>query len=356
MIPPLDHHKFIKYVDVTFTGNIFAFYNILQNFGYKWGVALIPLHDIQYGKSLCPDNVPQGDYTRMTQALYEKLQSADCIPYSFTDIRHTLNRYSSTYDGYQALYDILEDYVPRLKKDADFPAPHAENFNSIHEYADQFNAYLTFEELSDPPRLYSARAKVRKFIDNLGPMYAEAVSKVEDLLATWYDPEPPPPTLELRSLPKTIESYLHRSNKGVIRAAHGGGKQTNYGHQRFSNSANTGIPKGTNTQDLTKVCDACNIPNHYATECHALGKHLLLTKYIRNADEKKLQKAMDNYIANIKPPRIKRSQLKATIRNLVDNNRIDDIMALIPTAEYSDDEDTQPGKLQPYGGHLQDEE
>ena len=98
-----------------------------------------------------------------------------------------------------------------------------------------------------------------------------------------------------------------------------------------------------------KTCDACKIPDHFASECHALGKHLLLTKYIRNADEKKLQQAMDNYVATIRPPRMKRSQLKATIRTLLDNNQVDDIIALIPKTEYSDDDEVPKGKEQPSG-------
>ena len=161
-LPPLDHHKFIKYGEVTFTGNIFAFYHILQNFGYQWGLPLIPLKDIRHGKSLCPDYVPPVEYQRMTHALYEKLQSADCIPYTYSNLRSTLNRYSSNYDGYKALYAIMKDYVPRLNKDAEFPEPKREDFDNIHEYADQFNAYLTFEELSEPPRIYSKRDQIRK--------------------------------------------------------------------------------------------------------------------------------------------------------------------------------------------------
>ena len=47
---------------------------------------------------------------------------------------------------------------------------------------------------------------------------------------------------------------------------------------------------------------------------------------------------MDNYIATIKPPRMKRSQLKATICTLLDNNQLDEIVALFPKEEYSDDE------------------
>jgi hypothetical protein len=330
--PQLDHHKFIKYVEVTYNGNIFAFYNKLQNFGHKWGLALIPLRDIRYGKSLCPEYVQSCDYLLMAQALYEKLQKVECIPYAYTSLRHTLNRYSSSYDGYKALYDILEDYVPCLKKDPEFPEPVADDCNSIHDYANQFNAYLTFEELSDPPRIYSPRDQIQKFIRNLGSNYSTAVSRVELLLASWQDPDPPPRELELHTLPKMIENYT-TPMQGIIRAAAGGKT-----HQSFPQRQGAGGNQKGTGQDNLRPCSACHIPGHYASECHALGKFLLLSKFKQTADERKLQQAMDNYIATIKPPRMKRSQLKATIRTLLDNNQLDEIVALFPKEEYSDDE------------------
>jgi vacuolar-type H+-ATPase subunit E/Vma4 len=53
----LDHQKFIKYVKVTYCGNIFEFYNKLQNFGLRWGVALKGIKNVKHGQSLCPELV-----------------------------------------------------------------------------------------------------------------------------------------------------------------------------------------------------------------------------------------------------------------------------------------------------------
>ena len=208
----------------------------------------------------------------------------------------------------------------------------ADDFNSIHDYADQFNAYLTFEELSDPPRIYSARDQIRNFIRNLGSNYSAAVARVELLMASWQDPDPPPRELELHTLPKMIENYT-TPTQGIIRAAAGGKT-----HQSFPQRQGMGANQKGTGQDNLRPCSTCQIPGHYASECHALGKFLLLSKFKQNADERKLQQAMDNDIATMKPPRIKRSQLKATIRTLLDNNQLDDIVALFPKEEYSDDE------------------
>ena len=151
--------------------------------------------------------------------------------------------------------------MPRLKKDPEFPEPQAEDFNTIHEYADQFNAYLIFEELSDPPCSYSQRAQVKKFIKNLGPAYATAVERIELTMDSWKDSEPAPLTLQLHFLPKTVENYNTKSNNGIIRAANGGNSTKYFGKPQQTK---------TSSSDSAKPCNACMIPGHFAAECHAL--------------------------------------------------------------------------------------
>jgi hypothetical protein len=120
-------------------------------------------------------------------------------------------------DGYKTMYDILEDYLPSLKKEPEFPAPYSDDFADVHAYSNQFEAWLTFERLSDPPRIYSERAKIRKFISGLGLSYSTAIPRLEAFLDAWHEPNPTPWMLELHTLPKTVEKYS--TGSGVIRAA-----------------------------------------------------------------------------------------------------------------------------------------
>ena len=347
----LDHQKFIKYVDVTYRGNIFAFYNMLQNFSHKWGLALLPLDEIRYGQSLCPAifngaKVSPPDYQRMASALYEKLQSTDCIPTTYTALRHTLNRHSSTYDGYKALYDILEDYIPRLKKDPVFPQPLCEHYNTIHEYADQFEAFLTFERLSDPPRIYSPRDQIRRFIANLGPKYSNAVSRLEILMDAWHDPDPPPPMLELQSLPKTIQNYNTSNSSAVLRAARAAANNSSqYNHHSFKGKTQPTTPAAN-----PNPCEACSIVGHTATECNAWAKFLILSKFNRTADESTKSKAITSYLDRLQTPkqRQRRTQMKATIRSMVEQQQIDEILALIPFDEGSDDDQVTTSHVSPF--------
>ena len=334
----MDHQKFIKYVEVTYCGNIFEFYNKLQNFCLHWGVALKGIDDIKHGQSLCPElvngtRVTPSDYKRMSHALYEKLQSTECIPPSYSALRNAINRYSKSMDGYKTLYDILEDYLPSLKKEPEFPAPHSDDFANIHEYANQFDAFLTFESLSDPPRLYNDRAKIRKFISGLGPAYANAIPRLEALLDAWHEPNPTPWMLELNTLPKTIDKYV--GGNAIIRAAQGFHKNDrNTKHQAHIDAPSIPAPD-------KDACGACHIRGHTAVECHAWGKTLLLSRFSRNAPEASKTKAINNYLDRLKQPRPKRSQMRATVRKLVEDNNVDDILALF-CSECSDDETPAP--------------
>jgi hypothetical protein len=53
----LDHHNFINKADIKYNSKIFSFYNKLQNFGYHYGIYLLPLQELRYNQSLCPTQV-----------------------------------------------------------------------------------------------------------------------------------------------------------------------------------------------------------------------------------------------------------------------------------------------------------
>ena len=88
----------------------------------------------------------------------------------------------------------------------------------------------------------------------------------------------------------------------------------------------------------------------------SIGKYLLIAKFASTMNDHKKQQAIDSYTAAIKPPRMKRSQLKATVWKLLDNNQVDEIMALIPNADYSDDDEDGLTKEQPQGRSPHDDE
>jgi len=251
------------------------------------------------------------------------------------------------------MYDILEDFLPRLNKDPEFPAPHSDDFATIHEYADQFEAFIQFEKLADPPRIYGLRDQVRRFIKNLGPAYASAVPRVEILLDGWKDPDPPPPPLEMHSLPKTIENYASSPNQAIIRAANGNVYQHTTQNKQLSNNR---YQQQGDKFDKDPPCDACHIPGHHATDCNAWAKSLILARYGRHANDAAKKQAIDNYMARIKNNRNRRSKMKATIRQLVDARQIDEILALIPLDSSSDEEATPtPPDHKPGAGDTDEE-
>jgi hypothetical protein len=183
-LPIVNHDQALKRAKIQFTelGDIFVFYNQLMNALEQFGIYLIPLNTVKYQVSLCPthhNGIPIDTYRQqlMASTLYQKLQSSDVIPMEYTSIRNIINRCAESNDGYQVPYAMLELVHPALQTDAVISAPKSGEYDEdIHLYAQKFDAWLRYETYANRP--YSPREQVNKFISELSPAFAPAVSRV----------------------------------------------------------------------------------------------------------------------------------------------------------------------------------
>jgi len=179
LLPPINHDQALKRAKIQFTGlgDIFVFYTQLLNAMEQFGVYLLPLKHVKYQQSLCP-------------------------------IRNIINRFAEANDGYQVLYAMLELVHPAMQTDAVILPPKSnECGEDIHVYAQIFDSWLCYETYANRP--YSPREQVNKFINELSPHFAPAISRVRRLLDAWSPFDViAPEVLKITALPNTIERFM----------------------------------------------------------------------------------------------------------------------------------------------------
>lgn len=231
-LPTLNHRDFITKVKLRYSnGKMFTFYNKLRNVGLQYGVYLLAVDQIQYDRSLCPgeyDGIPITDdrYYKMAATMYEKLSDSECIPDRCHQLRNVIDRYVDANDGYQVLYEFMEDHHPAMKRDPIISAPKSLDCGEdIQEYSAQFQTFITIEKLNG--RGYSEREQVLHFLRGLGEEFQPAVQYVNTLMDAWGQTGLNP-KCDMRVLPRTISDYLSTNGTGqiqstgaIIRAAHG---------------------------------------------------------------------------------------------------------------------------------------
>jgi hypothetical protein len=149
---------------------MFTFYVSLQNID-KYGIYLDSLDDIRYDMSLCPTSmnghtITDQYYADMATTLYEKLSHTEVIPTSYQCYRHIIDKYVDDNDGYQVLYEMLEDEHPSIHQDTiDRPPTSNECQGDLQEYAACFRSYLVSERLNK--HLYQPREQTVLFLKGL---------------------------------------------------------------------------------------------------------------------------------------------------------------------------------------------
>jgi hypothetical protein len=224
-VQPLNHTHFINRAQFQFTGRMFTFYTQIYNSGPQYGVYLVPLDEVSNDQSLCPFSVnghvfTDQEYRAMAATLYEKLARTDVISMTYTDFRNIIDRYADLNDGYLILREMLEDEHPGMKKDPIYRAPNSSDCDgNLQEYTTRFINWLTAERLND--RYFSDKEQVLHYLAGLDDEFHLAVQYVNTLLDTWSHTGINP-KCAIRSLPKTIQSYLdkHHGN-AVIRTTKG---------------------------------------------------------------------------------------------------------------------------------------
>jgi hypothetical protein len=280
-------------IQFTGLGDIFVFYNQLMNALEQFGIYLIPLNTVKYQVSLCPTHhkdipIDQHRQQLMASTLYQKLQSTDVIPLEYTSIRNIINRYAESNDGYQVLYAMLELVHPALQTDAVISAPKSgECDEDIHLYAQKFDAWLRYENYANRP--YSPREQVNKFITELSPVFAPAVSRVRQLLDAWNPFDlTVPEVLKITALPNTIERFMMEETgqtQCYIRKLQD--KRTQ--RQRFGKTTTD------NKELVDKFCHFCGMYGHVTTSCEFMAKLLIANESLSKVDPKAKKEIQDTF-------------------------------------------------------------
>jgi len=345
-LPPVNHDQALKRGKIQFTGlgEIFVFYNQLMNAMEQFGIYLVPLKQVKYQQSLCPDihcGFIIDDYRRqlMASTLYQKLQNSEVIPLEFTSIRNIINRFAEANDGYQVLYAMLELVHPALQTDAVLSPPRShECGDDIHLYAQKFDAWLRYENYANRP--YSPREQVNKFISELSPHFAPAISRVRRLLDAWNPFDiTVPEVLKIAALPNTIERFMNEevgSNSMHIRKITVD-RRNRTGQKTLKNSQ-----KDTNTKDgKDEYCEYCGDFGHPTNACLFIAKLMNINEKLDKVDSKTRKELKDHH-RKLQRERRERKLKRHTakIRHLLDNGGTrDEVDALLDLLSTASDED-----------------
>jgi len=325
-LPPVNHDQALKRAKIQFSGlgDIFVFYSQLMNAMEQFGIYLLPLPKVQYQTSLCPatyGGIPIDAHRRQIMAgtLYQKLQSPDVIPVEYTAMRNIINRFAEKNDGYEVLYAMLENVHPALQKDAVMcPPKSSECGDDIHVYAQKFDAWIRYETYANRP--YSPREQINKFVNELSPTFAPAISRVRRLLDAWNPWDlVVPEVLKITALPNTIERFMHEeagTGTPYIRAVNDGRKH------RPSSKTGKGIqhkvqPPPSDVSD--KLCSFCGCRGHEPPQCHFMAKLIIANESLTKVDPKVKKELKENLRQQQKQRREQRLRRHAnTIRQLID--------------------------------------
>lgn len=319
---------------------MFTFYNKLHNVGVQYGVYLLPADQIQYDCSLCPNDydgvvITDARYYKMAATLYEKLSDSECIPERCQQPRNVIDRYVDANDGYQVLYELMEDHHPAMKWDRIISAPKSIDCGEdIQEYSAQFQTFITIEKLNG--RGYKERELVLHFLRGLSEEFNPAVQYVNTLMDAWGQTGLNP-KCDLRVLPRTIADYLNANGTGpapttnaIIRVAHGAPQDHSNKEKRSQLDAITQLLQqqveqseaiirayrggskapaaqfkhvsmpaatGKETRRFTDVyCGACGGYGHPETKCDFVARMIKSLDFIAALDGTKRKEILDEFL------------------------------------------------------------
>jgi hypothetical protein len=299
-LPPVNHDQALKHVRIHFTGlgDIFVFYNQLMNALEQFGIYLIPLSNVKYQQSLCPRHhrgtpLDSCYRQRMASTLYQKLQSTDIIPMEYTSIRNIVNRFAEANNGYKVLYAMLELVHPALQTDVVMLPPKSKDCDDdIHLYAQKFDAWHRYETYANRP--YSPREQVNKFIDELSPTFAPAISQVRRLLGACNPFDiTVPEVLKITAFLNTIECFMseelghHPPHIQKIVAA----------DRKFQSALQAKL-EGRNTEQPESMdiyCHFCGEYGHPPCKCHFMVKLMKARASLDKVDSKMKKEALESF-------------------------------------------------------------
>jgi hypothetical protein len=369
---PLHHYEFVKRAQVKYAGQAYVFYNKLRNIGQQYGVYLKALNTLKCGLSLCPDEYAghyftTEEYRLMAAALYEKLADTGCISEDYPAIRHIIDGYTEDNDGYQIMYEIMEEHHPALQSDPVYRAPTSlECDNKLQEYTARFQAYMTAETLNH--RYYQPKEQVLHYLAGLDEDFSAAVQYVQTLLDSWGSATGLPPKCDLRVLPKTIDDFMKKHAtqiSPVIRTAAAVSATTlqvqpvdaiakmlekhmdattNIVRSLQNNPTKSTAEKSPSDkrQSVDIFCDACGGHGHKAKNCDFAARLLKSLDYIATLDVAKKKEIMATFIKEQTRRRLaKITDRKGRARALRDTGDVEGLYKLVSNPDSDDDSDSQ---------------
>ena len=317
------------------------------------------MDSFQPDKCLCPVvyqgvTITSTRYRDMAFSLYQLLAQPAIIPNEYTDLRNIIDLHANSQDGYQVLYDIMENIHPRLDPDAEISEPVSTDCTDIHDYYRQFDSYLTHERYAG--RTYTAREQIKKFLKGLDSSYTAGVTKVRSLMESWKATDTQvPDALQLAKLPKLIQKTMEDDDNGpvirTIRDQPTGGQK---GFPRRSDDRGNGDKESLHKDTHKYVdvrCPLCLMFGHSKYDCDKMTIYLALKANETKLDEKLKSKIQSNFAANEDKRRLKKvNKLRGTVRQLYTAGQYEagdqlwnDLLP--PTTQYNDARSIDGGDL-----------
>jgi len=209
------------------------------------------------------------------------------------NFRNIINRFAEANDGYQVLYAMLELVHPAMQTDAVILPPKSnECGEDIHVYAQKFDSWLRYETYANRP--YSPREQVNKFINELSPHFAPAISRVRRLLDAWSPFDViAPEVLKITALPNTIERFMDEE------LGQGGShvrKVTTDKRNRTGQRGIRPVPIDTTTKDSKdEYCTYCGDFGHPTSNCLFMAKLMKANAYLDKVDSKTRKELQENH-------------------------------------------------------------
>ena len=147
--------------------DVLTFYNQLSSQGKHYNICLIDIKDVVPDIDLCPMDISALARTKMTTALFQKLQDDNTRDATYHTLENCLQQYSTTSDGYKVLYELLRRVHPKLHDGHPVHTIPKLSECDYNLYTLSRNMRNYFEQEDIKGRHYSEKEKAKMFLANI---------------------------------------------------------------------------------------------------------------------------------------------------------------------------------------------
>ena len=300
----------------------------MRNQGANYNIYLIGINDVTPFVDLCPKEVSPAARTKMSLAIFQKLQEENAKDITYKTLENCIEQHSSSSDGYETVKELLRRVHPELKR---YKMQHDIPKLSTCEY-DIFKLYKTmktyFQQQEIKGRAYKAQEKSEIYISSLDDERYKAIKTqlITDLnIATLKgDLSVNEPSLIFDALPATVEQLAEEDGETpIIRSM---AKRPNRNNHNMSRS-NRGAYKSAYEPIQCKGCGAWGHPKQ---RCNTVPKVALCMDFI--SKNKPQADALIKEYLKVNNKNTKRS----IVRTLMNSGAIEDDLT---PQDYLDKED-----------------